>query len=62
MQKQFAPPDRVGFVGLGNMGAPMAAHLVTAGFSLVVADANTVTGSPASGCLHCRIWVIPARL
>jgi 3-hydroxyisobutyrate dehydrogenase len=30
---------RVGFIGLGNMGAPMAAHLVDAGFALTVADA-----------------------
>lgn len=29
----------VGFVGLGNMGFPMAGHLATAGFDLVVADA-----------------------
>jgi 3-hydroxyisobutyrate dehydrogenase-like beta-hydroxyacid dehydrogenase len=27
MQDQFIPPARVGFVGLGNMGAPMARHL-----------------------------------
>jgi len=29
----------IGFVGLGNMGFPMAGHLVGAGFDLVVADA-----------------------
>jgi 3-hydroxyisobutyrate dehydrogenase len=29
----------VGFVGLGNMGFPMAGHLARAGFDLVVADA-----------------------
>jgi 3-hydroxyisobutyrate dehydrogenase len=34
------PPERIGFVGLGNMGAPMARHLVTAGYQLVAADAN----------------------
>ncbi len=28
----------VGFIGLGNMGAPMARNVVAAGFSLVVAD------------------------
>jgi 3-hydroxyisobutyrate dehydrogenase len=28
----------IGFVGLGNMGAPMASRLATAGFSLVVHD------------------------
>lgn len=30
----------VGFVGLGNMGRPMAANLVAAGVELVVADAD----------------------
>ena len=30
----------VGFVGLGNMGWPMAANLHAAGFSLVVRDAD----------------------
>ncbi len=29
---------RVGFIGLGNMGAPMAANLATAGYSLVAFD------------------------
>jgi 3-hydroxyisobutyrate dehydrogenase len=31
--------DHVGFIGLGNMGAPMAAHLADAGHRLTVADA-----------------------
>jgi 3-hydroxyisobutyrate dehydrogenase len=30
---------RVGFIGLGNMGSPMAAHLVDAGFRITVSDA-----------------------
>ncbi|HEY2651932.1 MAG TPA: NAD(P)-dependent oxidoreductase [Solirubrobacteraceae bacterium] len=36
-------PDasRVGFVGLGNMGWPMAHNLSVAGFSLIVHDADT---------------------
>lgn len=29
-----------GFIGLGNMGAPLAAHLIKAGHSLVVCDNN----------------------
>ena len=40
MQDEFLPPQRVGFVGLGNMGAPMARHLATAGFQVVAADSN----------------------
>ena len=35
----FAPPERIGFVGLGNMGTPMASRLARAGFRLAVADA-----------------------
>ena len=30
---------QVGFIGLGNMGRPMAGHLVDAGFALTVSDA-----------------------
>jgi 3-hydroxyisobutyrate dehydrogenase len=33
-------PSLVGFVGLGNMGWPMAHNLAAAGFALVVRDAN----------------------
>ena len=33
-----APIQRVGFVGLGKMGEPMAGHLAKAGFILTVAD------------------------
>jgi 3-hydroxyisobutyrate dehydrogenase len=32
--------DSVGFIGLGNMGWPMAGHLAAAGFSLAVHDAD----------------------
>ncbi len=39
----FVPPERVGFVGLGNMGAPMARRLIRAGYKLVVADALAAT-------------------
>lgn len=40
MQDDFIPPERIGFVGLGNMGGPMARHLASAGFRVVAADAN----------------------
>lgn len=33
--------DRLGFIGLGNMGWPMAANLARAGHQLVVRDADT---------------------
>jgi len=32
--------QRIGFIGIGNMGTPMAGHLVKAGFDLVVYDLN----------------------
>jgi 3-hydroxyisobutyrate dehydrogenase len=36
----FAPPERVGFVGLGQMGAPMARNLARAGFRLALLDSR----------------------
>src|SRR6185312_8753827 len=36
---RIAPPERIGFIGLGNMGAPMARRLAAAGYRLAVADA-----------------------
>lgn len=38
MSDELLPPERVGFVGLGNMGGPMARHLARAGYRLAVAD------------------------
>jgi len=32
----------VGFIGLGNMGGPMALNLVKAGFELVVCDSKAL--------------------
>lgn len=39
----------VGFVGLGNMGAPMARNLVAAGFELVVRDTDPVRADEFGG-------------
>jgi 3-hydroxyisobutyrate dehydrogenase-like beta-hydroxyacid dehydrogenase len=36
----------VGFVGLGNMGGPMALNLVKVGFELVVHDINAARLEP----------------
>jgi len=38
--------DTVGFIGLGNMGGPMALNLVKAGFELVVYDINPARVAP----------------
>jgi 3-hydroxyisobutyrate dehydrogenase len=40
MANSISPPERIGFVGLGNMGAPMARRLMNAGYPLTVADAS----------------------
>ncbi len=57
---------KVGFVGLGNMGGPMALNLVKAGFELAVHDINpdrlapltaagaSVVPSPAAAAAECR--------
>jgi 3-hydroxyisobutyrate dehydrogenase len=36
----LAPPATVGFIGLGRMGSPMAAHLVRAGYAVRAYDAS----------------------
>ncbi|HKU72178.1 MAG TPA: NAD(P)-binding domain-containing protein, partial [Burkholderiales bacterium] len=43
----------MGFIGLGNMGGPMALNLVKAGFELVVHDINPARLDPlvASGAI-----------
>jgi 3-hydroxyisobutyrate dehydrogenase len=45
---------RIGFVGLGNMGAPMVENLLKAGFDLAVADADPgrLAGFAARAALH----------
>ena len=43
MEEEFVPPQRIGFIGLGNMGTPMAGHLAAAGFQVMAADANPAT-------------------
>ncbi len=37
------PIKKIGFVGIGNMGAPMAGHLIKAGFDVTVFDARPET-------------------
>jgi len=41
VDKAMAKFNKIGFVGLGNMGRPMAARLVKAGFQLTVYDSNS---------------------
>ena len=37
---------RIGFVGLGNMGGPMALNLIKAGHSLIVHDVRREAAAP----------------
>jgi 3-hydroxyisobutyrate dehydrogenase len=54
MPEEFLPPERLGFVGLGNMGAPMARHLVSAGYQLVAADANSAALERFCSTVRCE--------
>lgn len=54
MPAPFAPPERIGFVGLGQMGAPMARNLTRAGFKLALADANAQTVARLTEELGCE--------
>ncbi len=50
-----APTLRIGFIGLGIMGAPMAGHLVAAGHPLVVYTRSRVPAALAdSAAVACR--------
>jgi 3-hydroxyisobutyrate dehydrogenase len=40
MASKIVPPERIGFIGLGNMGGPMARRLAAAGYKLSVFDAS----------------------
>ena len=41
MRTRLAPPSAVAFLGLGKMGAPMAGHVVAAGWDVRVFDPST---------------------
>lgn len=45
--------ERIGFVGLGNMGGPMAARLAAAGYEVVAYDLNphALARAAAAGCV-----------
>ena len=49
---------KIGFIGLGIMGAPMAGHLITAGHQLFVYTLGkmpeTISGSSATQCMSAR--------
>lgn len=54
MPDEFVPPERIGFVGLGNMGAPMARQLASAGFQVVAADSNPAALQRFCSAVQCE--------
>lgn len=57
-----SPAEPIGFVGLGNMGAPMAANLAAAGFALVVHDAaGTESRAPAGSEAAASVAEVAAK-
>ena len=44
--------DKIGFVGLGNMGGPMASRLAAAGFDVMAYDINpdALAAAVEAGC------------
>jgi 3-hydroxyisobutyrate dehydrogenase-like beta-hydroxyacid dehydrogenase len=55
MEDQRMTGQLLGFIGIGRMGAPMAAHLLDAGYSLCVYDSNAAAMKPlvARGATAC---------
>lgn len=51
----MASKERIGFIGLGNMGAPMARRLVEAGYTLVVTDALQVAVERFAAACTCEL-------
>ena len=58
--RSIVPPARIGFIGLGQMGHPMARNLARAGYGIVAHDvdrdalnrARDATGAEAPGSLR----------
>jgi len=50
----FKPPERVGFVGLGNMGSPMARLIARAGYQVVAADASAEAVERFAASIPCE--------
>jgi 3-hydroxyisobutyrate dehydrogenase len=53
-QNPLSPPERIGFVGLGQMGAPMVRNLARAGFKLAIGDANAQAVARIGAELACE--------
>jgi 3-hydroxyisobutyrate dehydrogenase len=62
MPDEFRPPERVGFIGLGNMGAPMARRICEAGYTLRVMDASPEAVERFRSRVDCSAETTPAAL
>jgi 3-hydroxyisobutyrate dehydrogenase len=62
MINNLTPPLDIGFIGLGNMGAPMAHHLAGAGYRLHVLDADPAAVERFAGNHPCEQPASPAAL
>ncbi len=58
MTSSNSTPNKLGFIGLGIMGAPMAGHLLSAGHKLFVQTRSkipeSIVASPATKCVTAR--------
>ena len=50
----LAPGARIGFVGLGQMGRPMASRLAASGYALTLADASTGVAQQVAEEIHAQ--------
>ncbi len=56
------PQPRIGFIGIGNMGWPMAGHIQTAGYSLTVFDTDQARVAKFINDHKCQSATTPAAL
>jgi 3-hydroxyisobutyrate dehydrogenase len=54
--------ESIGFIGLGNMGRPMAGHLAGAGYRLTVADRRDGLAVEVAAALDARAVATPAEV
>lgn len=55
MEQKFTPPERIGFIGVGQMGNPMARNLAKAGFRLAIADSDPEAVKRLAATAPCEV-------
>jgi 3-hydroxyisobutyrate dehydrogenase len=56
MADTYSPPERIGFIGLGKMGAPMIRNLKKAGFALALNDIDAKLARTLAGELGAQAY------